>query len=165
MKRGIGATGDNRLQPGGMAADLDEIRGGIVDIVFSQDQPYQLVGQRARAGRGERLAIEISDRRAFAFGKNEAVVADRLPGIDYYDLGAGLNRGQHIDAADPGDIDIAGDQCAHGIGVAGDVDLLNLEIAKEALFLRDVERQRERRCRSWKSKFDFCRGCGGELAG
>ena len=160
-QRGIGAAGDaSACRRAAVAADLDETRRGIVDAVFFQDQPRQLVGQRARAGCRKGLAGKIGDRGALALGENEAVVADRLPGIDGADLGAGLDRGQHIDHADEADVGIAGDQCAHRIGIAGDVDLFDLEVAEEALLLRDIERQRECRRRSGKYEFDFCCGSG-----
>ena len=55
------------------------------------------------------------------------------------------------------DVGVARNQRAHRIGVAGDDDLLDLEIAEPALLLRHVERQAERRRRSREHHFDLGR--------
>jgi hypothetical protein len=52
------------------------------------------------------------------------------------DAGAGIDRRQHVERADEADIGVTGEEHAHGVGIAGDMDVLNLEIAQPAFLLR-----------------------------
>ena len=77
------------------------------------------------------------------------------------DAGAGMDRGEHVERADQPDIGVAGQQHAHRVGIAGDMDVLNLEIAQPALLLRHQIGQRKRRDRPGEDHLDL----GGERGG
>jgi hypothetical protein len=66
------------------------------------------------------------------------------------DAGAGMNRRQHVERADEADVGVTRQQHAHGIGIAGDMDVLDFEVAHPALLLRHEIRQRKRR--HWPGK-------------
>ncbi|MGA7490771.1 MAG: hypothetical protein WBW74_27940 [Xanthobacteraceae bacterium] len=59
------------------------------------------------------------------------------------------------------DVGIAGEQRAHGIGIAGDMDVLDLETVQPALLLRHQIGQREGRDRTGEDHLDL----GGEGGG
>ena len=138
-----------------MAADLDKPRAQFVDAVLAHDQAWKLVRQAARPRRRKRLAGEIGELAALPRRQNEAVVADRLPRVERADVGAGVDRRQHVERADQGDVGVAREQHAHGIGIAGDVDVLDLETVHPSLLLGDQIRQRKRRDRSGKDHLDL----------
>ena len=71
------------------------------------------------------------------------------------DVGAGVDRRQHVERADQGDIGVAGEQHPHGIGIAGDVDVLDLETVHPSLLLGNQIRQRKRRHRPGKDHLDL----------
>jgi hypothetical protein len=157
----IGAAADHRLQTGGVAADLDETRARFVDAVLAHDQARQLIRQAGGAGRRERLAGEIGELVSFSPCQHETVVANRLPRVNGADAGAGMDRRQHVKRADEGDIGVPGEQHTHGVGIAGDMDILDLEIAHPAFLLRHEIGQRKRRDRPGKYHLDLRRGGGG----
>ena len=132
----IGAAADHGLQTRGVATDLDETRARFVDAVLAHDQARQLIGQPAGAGRCESLAGEIGELVPFSGRQHETVVADRLPGVNRADAGAGEDRRQHVKRADKADIGVPGQQHTHGVGIAGDMDVLDLETAHPAFLLR-----------------------------
>ncbi len=154
-QRRIGAAADHGLEAGGVAAHLDETRRGFIDAVLAHDESRKLIGQAAGTGRCEDLAGDIRKLAPLARRQHEAVVANRLPGMHGADAGAGIDRRQHVERADEADIGVAGKQDAHGVGIAGDMHVLDLEIAQPAFLLRHEIRQREGRDRSGEHHLDL----------
>jgi len=63
-------------------------------------------------------------------------------------LDARLQRVQHIERTDQTNVGIARQQGAHRVGVAGDMKILDLEVAEPPLLLRHQIGQREGRDRA-----------------
>ena len=79
--------------------------------------------------------------------------------------GAGVDRREHVKRADEADIGVPREQYTHGIGIAGDMDVLDLEIGHPAFLLRDEIGQRKRRDRPREHHLDLRRGGGGRVEG
>ena len=146
-ERRVGAPADHSLQARGVPADLDETRARFVDTMLAHDEARELIGQSAGTGRGKGLADEVLELRAFAGRKHEAVVADRLPGMNGADARAGVDGREYVERSDHADVGISGEQHPHGVGIAGDVEILDFESIEPSLFQRHQKGQRVGRYR------------------
>src|SRR5262249_11030092 len=74
-------------------------------------------------------------------------------------------RRKHVERADEADVGVAGKEYAHGVGIAGDMHVLDLQIAQPAFLLRHEIRQRERRDRPGEDHLDLAGMRGGRVEG